>query len=680
MDAGTGKAADPFVGTVLDDRYRIDGFLGEGGNGRVYLAQHLTMRKPLAVKVIRSRDAKRDEAIARFEVEAIAAAHIEHPNAVTAIDFGKTKDGAFYLVMEYVGENSLDRVLASSDRMPPHRVTHISRQILRALRRAHALGIVHRDIKPENVALVERDGDPDFVKVMDFGLAKLSSLLPGARPVTKKGITCGTPTYMSPEQARGAHVDARSDLYSVGVLMYRMLCGRLPFEADHPVDMLAKHLRELPPRMSVVAPDACVPPALEALVLRLLAKRPEQRLQSAAAVLAALDDVSLPPAEPFGGSVIGGYEIRRRIGEGGMCFVYEALRKEDGRRVALKVFKPEWSRDETVAKRFVREAMVASSLTNPNTIQIFDFGRSERGVLYIAMELLDGESLAARLRRLSRLPPIEAAQIAVQICVSLAEAHTKGIVHRDLKPENVMLSPSQDGSARVTVLDYGLALVRETSERSPSSHSVLTQVGTILGTPSYMSPEQASGERPDARSDIYALGVILYEMLTGRAPFKGETVLHLLDQQRFEAPPPIDMDVPLSLAMLVWQMLVKSPAGRPKSAEVVRAALLEWLQTNATPARGRVTPEPAPSGGDADEPWVPPTAIGPLDPEDEPLTEVDVGTDPSRHGEEPTVAVAGKGRQQAAVPAPRRSLRGLFLLAVVVAAVAFALAFVVPRF
>jgi serine/threonine-protein kinase len=293
-----------------------------------------------------------------------------------------------------------------------------------------------------------------------------------------------------------------------------------------------------------------------------------------------VEDPSQPFIDPLVGKVLGGYAIHRRIGEGGMCIVYEALRQADGRRVALKVFRSDWSQDERVAKRFVREAMVASSLTNPNTIEILDFG-SHGGILFMAMELLEGETLAERLKRSSRLPPIEAAQLAVQICSSLCEAHAKGIVHRDLKPENVMLS-MKDGTTRVTVLDYGLALVRETSELA-GGHTALTQVGTIIGTPSYMSPEQARGERPDARCDLYSLGVILYEMLAGRAPFQGD-IARLLDQQQNEAPPPLDMDVPLSLAMLVWQMLYKRPDKRPASADAVRACLLEWLELSGVPS------------------------------------------------------------------------------------------------
>src|SRR6516165_11924429 len=207
--ASTGAAS--LVGRVLSERYRIESVLGEGGMGAVYLAQHVLMRKRLAVKVLHPEMTRMPEMVARFEREAMAAAHIEHPNVAAATDFGKLEDGSFFLVLEYVEGTSLRDLIAKGP-LGAERALHIAYQMASALARAHALGIVHRDLKPENVMLVERDGDPNFVKVLDFGIAKvpvgeLASASPasaqGSAPqvLTQMGMVYGTPEYMAPEQA-----------------------------------------------------------------------------------------------------------------------------------------------------------------------------------------------------------------------------------------------------------------------------------------------------------------------------------------------------------------------------------------------------------------------------------------------------------------------------------------------
>jgi serine/threonine-protein kinase len=283
------ETSDPLVGTLLGERYLVQELVGEGGMGRVYLGQHLMMRKRIALKVIHPQLLHVEEVVARFEREAVAAGHIEHPNAVAAMDFGRTGDGSLFLVMEYVEGRRLDDLLKAG-RLEVPRAVHVTRQVLRALRRAHTLGIVHRDIKPENVLLVERDGDPDFVKVLDFGIAKMT--LPEGQdgaPLTQMGMVYGTPEYLSPEQATGSAVDARADLYSVGVLLYEMLAGRRPFSGGSPVELLGQHVTAAVPAIADVAPEARVPASLEALVQRLLAKLPEQRPSGAAEVLEALD-------------------------------------------------------------------------------------------------------------------------------------------------------------------------------------------------------------------------------------------------------------------------------------------------------------------------------------------------------------------------------------------------------
>ena len=279
------------VGDVVSDRYRIDAVLGEGGMGIVYRAEHLHLHKPHALKVLLPGWSSMPEVVARFEREAVAAGSIESPHVAAATDFGILPDGSFFLVMEYVDGRTL-RTALDEGALEPARALHILRGIVSGLGAAHAIGVVHRDLKPENVMLVARDGDPDFVKVLDFGVARIDAVggvAPAgpSQPLTMVGAVIGTPDYMSPEQALGQRVDARSDLYSVGVILFEMLTGRCPFEGGA-VTVLLQHVTAELPELSPVV-TASLDPRIGAILRRLLAKLPEDRFASTADLLAALD-------------------------------------------------------------------------------------------------------------------------------------------------------------------------------------------------------------------------------------------------------------------------------------------------------------------------------------------------------------------------------------------------------
>jgi serine/threonine protein kinase len=321
--AVTGPAR--LVGRVLSDRYRIEAVIGEGGMGAVYLAEHVLMRKRLAIKVLHPEMTRMPEMVARFEREAMAAAHIEHPNVASATDFGKLEDGSFFLVLEYVEGTSLRDLIATGP-LAVERSIHIAYQMASALTRAHALGIVHRDLKPENVMLVEREGDPNFVKVLDFGIAKvpvegLSPPRPNSEPglvLTQLGMVYGTPEYMAPEQALGQVVDARADLYSLGVILFEMLTGARPFEAESKVALLGMKVTSDPPAMTSKNPQVQVPESVELIVRHLLDKEAKSRFQDAREVLDAFENERLGEAKteapmgrlswtPLGSPVAAGY-------------------------------------------------------------------------------------------------------------------------------------------------------------------------------------------------------------------------------------------------------------------------------------------------------------------------------------------------------------------------------------
>jgi serine/threonine-protein kinase len=276
-----GEPPDPLIGQKIHGKYLVTELIGRGGMGEVYKANHLSLDRPVVLKLLKKSFLNDPSIEQRFHREARAASRLNHPNSISIIDFGKTDDNTLFMAMEYLSGRSLARVIAEDQPIPEARVVHIGAQILAALAEAHALGIIHRDLKPENVMLESRRDEPDFVKVLDFGIAKLNEPGDGAGRLTQAGIVCGTPGYMSPEQVRGDELDPRSDIYSVGVILYEMLSGVLPFEADTPMGLVTKHLVEEVPPLSVRRPGLQVSPGLEELVLRCLAKDREHRPASA---------------------------------------------------------------------------------------------------------------------------------------------------------------------------------------------------------------------------------------------------------------------------------------------------------------------------------------------------------------------------------------------------------------
>ena len=281
-------AADPLLGAVLEGRYRVESFLGQGGMGRVYRARHLTLDRPVVLKLLH-RSFSGDPLLAqRFQREARAASRLNHPNSIAVLDFGEAADGTLFMAMEYLPGRDLGRLLAEEFPLGEARIVRMGAQVLAALAEAHAQGVIHRDLKPENIMVERRRDAPDFVKVLDFGLAKIVSAEKGEPRLTRTGLVCGTPEYMSPEQARGGELDPRSDLYSMAVLLYQLATGALPFQADTPVGFLTAHVSSVavPPRRR--RPDLAISAALEAVIMRGLAKDPARRYRTADQMRAAL--------------------------------------------------------------------------------------------------------------------------------------------------------------------------------------------------------------------------------------------------------------------------------------------------------------------------------------------------------------------------------------------------------
>ncbi|MDY7232066.1 serine/threonine protein kinase [Hyalangium rubrum] len=296
-DASAGGApptvVDPLLGKVLNERFKILEALGSGGMGRVYKAMQAPLDRPVALKVLNPQYGQdKDPGFQRrFFLEASVTARLRHPNTVTVIDYGKTDDGIYYIAMEYLEGQTLSQLLTQMGPLPWARALNIAQQIARSLREAHKIGLIHRDLKPANVMILNQETDHDVVKVLDFGLVKSfipdGGQFPADVSLTQAGVILGSPQYMAPEQARNIS-DPRGDVYSLGVVLYQMLLGRPPFHAEQSIDIIVKHLNEPPPAFSALWPNHTIPPEVEALVMKCLAKRPADRFDSMDAVLESM--------------------------------------------------------------------------------------------------------------------------------------------------------------------------------------------------------------------------------------------------------------------------------------------------------------------------------------------------------------------------------------------------------
>ncbi|MEZ4403276.1 MAG: serine/threonine-protein kinase [Kofleriaceae bacterium] len=308
----TAAPAD-LVGREIAGRYRVTAKLGEGGMGAVYRGEQISLKRQVAIKVLRPELSADVGLVRRFNAEAELAARLSHPNTVNIYDFGQDANGALFIAMEFLEGRSLRHLLTQEAPLTPARALSIGRQVAASLADAHAHGIVHRDLKPDNVMLTERGKERDVARVLDFGIAKLRDDDRATNAMTRAGDLVGTPQYMAPEQIKGDAVDGRTDVYALGAMLYEMITGRLPFEGPTVMAVLSKHLTETPPAPSERRPDLALPPQLDALVMAALAKEPAARPAS----MEAFSD-QMAALAPHVGGATGGFGA---VGDGRMSGV-----------------------------------------------------------------------------------------------------------------------------------------------------------------------------------------------------------------------------------------------------------------------------------------------------------------------------------------------------------------------
>jgi serine/threonine protein kinase/Tol biopolymer transport system component len=597
------------IGSAIS-HYEVLERLGGGGMGVVYKAWDPRLERYVALKFL-SESRGEDEDRERFVREARTASVLDHPNICTVYEIGEAEDGRLFIAMAFVEGESLKRKLDRGP-LPLPAAVDLAAQVAAGLAEAHAKKIVHRDIKPANI-MVTADGR---AKIVDFGIAWLA----GQTRLTQAGSVVGTTAYLAPEQFRRETAGNRADLWSLGVVIYEAITGRLPFSCETEEELVRAILKSAPPPMASVRRG--VPAVLDQIVARALAKRPADRYPTAAVMRAELvaaekaaadaasdieaeetllesprpgalgrragalppggggapDAAATPghattPATPGTGTAagaaqrmslvgrtVGHYRILEHLGGGGMGVVFRAEDLKLARTVALKFLPFELTRDPEAKARFLQEARTASAIDHPNICTIHEIGETDEGQLYLAMACYDGETLKRRLAR-GPLPVDEAVEIAQQIARGLGKAHRKGIVHRDIKPANVMIT----SDAVVKILDFGIAKL--------AGSAILTRVGSSVGSPGYMSPEQARGDEVDARTDLWALGVVFYEMLAGRRPFRGEHEQSVLYSLFHDHPEPLGRlraDVFPEVERIVDRLLAKDRDARyPTAADVL---------------------------------------------------------------------------------------------------------------
>jgi|GEM_PF-1916320 len=568
--------------------------LGRGGVGIVFEADHQHLERRVALKVIRPERAADSLTRKRFLREAKAACKISSDYVATVYEMGEA-NGVVFIAMEFLTGRTLNEVLSTNSKLPIPIVLRIGGEVAAGMATVHAEGLVHRDIKPANIFLegceFENDGQSirfRRAKILDFGLARPLQL---DQHLTKTGTVIGTPSYMAPEQARGHRVDARSDLFSLGCVLYQMIAGQVPFPGPTLMQVLHSLTHVNPPPLTSLRAET--PSMLDNLVFQLLSRDPAGRPADMASVvreLKAVEEVGRqiartepmalekayeflsPPEKPDEIGRLDQYRVLTQLGSGGMGFVFHAEDAVLLRPVALKVMRPEVASQEMAKARFLREGRAAAKLKSEHIISIYQVAEAN-GVPYMALELLEGATLEDWLKKTPGPQPTPVlVKVARDVLKGLTAAHEKGLVHRDIKPANLWVETT---SKPVKLLDFGL-----TRDAGGTDH--VTPEGTMVGSPAYMAPEQARGTAVDGRTDLFSLGVVLYSMVSGSSPFQRDTILATLSALAMHEPPSLTTlsnAIPPAFSDFVACLLNKDPSRRPAHAKAALQELEEIEQS-----------------------------------------------------------------------------------------------------
>jgi serine/threonine-protein kinase len=610
--------------------------LARGGMGDVYLAATTGIEgaeRPIVVKTVRRDHIHDGSFLARFLDEARVQSQLNHPGVAQILEASTDENGEPYTVVEYVEGRSLadvrHRAVQIGVKIGWSEAVSIAIEMGQALAHVHEragtdgspLGIVHRDLSPQNVMI----GYAGEVKLIDFGTARGHN----RRCHTVAGVVFAKPGYVAPEVARQQVGDGRIDVYAMGVMLWELCAGKRLLSGD-----AQKHLEEVAAgkfQVPLLAPSRGIPKELDEIIQKLCANDPDERYASAAQAASDLGRVlaqapagkngersvrqriaslmkTLWPNEPAKSraefakllrqgralrrdpetppserslhlaaatasqdpNILPGtsYRLGKKIGEGSSGEVFEAEHVELGRKYAVKVLSAAHAAAHDAVERFRREARAIAMLSHPNLVRLHDFGKSLDGRVFLVMELLDGKTLDVHAAE-RRITWREATKLAIQAARALETAHEAGLVHRDLKPQNLFLT----SAGEVKLLDFGVAMaLADTTDTEKRQKGF-----AVFGTPEYMAPEQVAGEPVDARCDLYALGCVLYELVTGSVPFEGSPVVVMGKQLREQPERPRtrapEAGIPADIEAVVMKALAKSKEDRYPTARAMREAM-----------------------------------------------------------------------------------------------------------
>lgn len=602
--------SDDLKGTVFNGRYTILEKIGAGGMATVYRARDEESSRFVAVKILsrefldrNPKEAERN--LRRFKREADILKLLDgSPHVVGFVEHACSEAGDWFIAMELLEGEQLSRSIGrGKDAMRVGNFLHYGVHLVLGLKEIHSKNIVHRDLAPDNVIIVkDADGLP-LPKFLDFGIGK--SLDDELDQVTQMLTIMGKPQYFSPEQARGVELTSASDVYSLGVVLYQLVTGHVPLEIRGIPDF-KKIQKEQPIPIQQYREGQRIPEELQDVITRCLAKAPEDR-PLLDEVLSVLEDVRAranageqfatresdtgPTADYTApvritteldlaeGAKVNRYEIARLLGRGGMGAVYEAWDPQLQRKVALKVATQ--IEEQEARNRLLKEARASAALRCENIVTIYDVG-TDGGTPFIAMEFVDGKTLAQVIEDEGPLSGHRFWEIASGLCEGLHVAHdrTDPVVHRDLKPGNVLVHRHV-----AKIMDFGIAKIATGGAASGADTGGHDLVG---GTASTMSPEQINEREIDHRSDLYSLGCVLYMMATGRGPFRGNQIAIIYQHCNAEptAPSKIVPGIPTDLDRIILKLLEKEPDDRYGSATEV----LEDLRAVYAPQEQVVKP------------------------------------------------------------------------------------------
>ena len=524
------------AGDLLAGRFEVIRFLAAGGMGEVYEARDRELGETVAIKTVRPKLAGDRASMARFRREVQLARRVTHPSICRIYDIFRhpletTEDGPaplYFLSMELVAGETLSQRLAQRGRLAAGEALPIVRRVAQALAAAHDVGVVHRDLKSSNVLLAAGPDGDERVVVTDFGLARLSHARVETRAasgtITADGVMLGTPSHMAPEQVTGEAVTPAVDVYALGVLMYEMVTGHLPFEDDDPMTMAFRRLSEEPPRPRTWVDD--LPARWEEAILRCLRRQPSERYESCLDVVRFLLGSETAGWRPAPGLTVPqrpNWVLDRKLGEGGSGEAWLGAHRQTGESRVFK-FCFDAAGLSTLQREITLFRLLRTELGDRTDIARLIDWNLEQAPYFVESEHTEGGSLtewAAARGGIGQVPLATRLELVAQVATALAAAHSVGVLHKDVKPGNVLIAEDSAGGLQARLSDFGVGAITEHERLRAAGITVIAGDQTRLsgssptGTPLYVAPELLEGKPATLRSDVYALGVMLYQMIVG---------------------------------------------------------------------------------------------------------------------------------------------------------------------